>query len=405
MNTLLVAVGLFLLPGGATAKPTLPAWRSLPFVPPQGEKQPQGCYTVADPRKVGWKRPPFHYNPQVATGRKRAKVIVLIYNPILRTKGNQTLIEYFGWNDPVEYSYILVDVIRQASWGYINYDIVDILTIPDFPTRLDGTRYTEETYLEAKQTEQWFPIISSYRKFFEDNHLLERCRREKITELWVWGAPGMHIDEFAGYIPNRYARFAPTDNPWLYRPYDIPPEIGHTMWVMGFNYEVGPDNMIHSYVHRVESQALLACSDGLWNTHELRDPWNVFSWLEMDHPGFPSMVGNCHVPPNGQSGYDYNNPRRVLSWADHWAHYPDLRGAPREIGSAAWGNSHFGYMKWILERLPKYPGYTKYGYNNWWVYIANTDEDLPEFRMPDPRRFLLPEGFPPPKPKEESGSR
>jgi hypothetical protein len=395
---------LLILPVWAGAEqdsqPTGPAWKSLPLVEPQGEKQPQGCYTVADPREAGWKRPPFRYDPQVATGRKLAKVIVLIYNPIFQGEGGKSIIDFYQWNDPVEYSHVLVDVIRQASWGYINYEIVDIITVNDFPTRLDGTRYTEETYQEAKRTNQWFPVFSSYRKFFEDNHLLERCQKEKITELWVWGAPGFHIDEFAGYIPNRYARFGPTDNPWLYRPYDIPPEIGHTMWVMGFNYEVGPDNMIHSYVHRVESQALLACSDGIWNTHELRDPWNVFSYLEMDHPGVPSMVGNCHVPPNGQGGYDYNNPRRVLSWADQWAYYPDLRGEPRMIGSAEWGNSYFGYMKWILEHLPKYPGYTPYGYNNWWVYIANTDEDLPEYQMPDPSQFILPEGFPEPRKKE-----
>ena len=82
-------------------------------------------------------------------------------------------------------------------------------------------------------------------------------KREKITELWVWGASGMHMDELAMRIPNRYARFGPTDNPWFYRPYDIPEELGRTTWVMGFNYEVGPDNMIHSYVHRIESMAAL----------------------------------------------------------------------------------------------------------------------------------------------------
>jgi hypothetical protein len=114
----------------------------------------------------------------------------------------------------------------------------------------------------------------------------------------------------------------------------------------------------------------------------------------MDTPGTPSMAGNCHVPPNGQAGYDYNNKRRTLSWSDNWRTYPDLRGKPREVGAAEWGNSHFGYMKWWLERVPKFPGHTKYGYNNWWVYIANTDEDLPEYKMPDPGKFILPEGMP-----------
>jgi hypothetical protein len=368
-----------------------PSWRFLPQEKPAGKIQFTAAYTTKE--RSAWKRPTFEYNHPAATGRKLARVIVLIYDPVLQSAGGKSLIEHFKWNDPVQYSHILADVIRQASWGYINYEIVDWITVRGFPRRRDGTRYEEQEYLEAKRTGQWHAVSSSYRGFFEENNLLERCRREHISELWVWGAPGMHIDEFAGYIPNRYARFGPTDNPWLYRPYDIPPELGQTMWVMGFNYEVGPDNMIHSYVHRVESMAALAFGDGLWEPGKLRDPWNVFSFLQMDHTNSPSMVGNCHVPPNGQAGYDYNNRRRVESWSDRWSNYPDLRGSTRQTGSAEWGNNQFGYMKWILERLPKFPGHTAHGYNNWWVHIANVDEDLPAFEQPT-GSFRLPENFP-----------
>ncbi len=376
-----------------------PSWKSLPIVQPEGQKQMTGSYTVRDRAAAKWTRPKFVYNEKAATGRKLAKVIVLIYNPTLKSEGGKRLIEYLKANDPVEYSHILANVVREASWGYINYQIVDILEVDAFPVKTDGFRYTDETYLEARKNNKWQPTTSSYRMFFVENGILERCKKEHITELWVWGASGMHMDEFAGYIPNRYARFGPTDNPWFYRPYDIPEEIGHTMWVMGFNYEVGPDNMIHSYAHRIESMAALAMADGIWDTHNKRDPWNVFSWLEMDHLGTPSHVGNCHVPPNGQGGYDYNNARRVESWADNWTRYPDLRGKPRLVSSQEWGNNHFGYMKWLLERVPKFPGYTQYGYNNWWVYIANVDEDLPDLPMQDLTRLQLPEDMPPPAPK------
>jgi hypothetical protein len=63
----------------------------------------------------------------------------------------------------------------------------------------------------------------------------------------------------------------------------------------------------------------------------------------------------------------------------------------------------FYYQKWILERLPKAPGFTKHGYNNWWVYIANTDEDLPDFSPTPATDLLLPEGLPPPSPKPADG--
>lgn len=387
----------------ATAQAKAPQWKALPQVKPMGEKQFTGSHTVKDRETLKWSRPKFTYDAAVATGRKHSKVIVLIYDPVIEKEGGKRFTELIKANDPVQYSHILADVIRQASWGYINYEIVDFIRVDGWPKKVDGFRYDDDSWLEVRKTQKWQPATSSYRGMIEENKLMERIRKEDIREMWVWGAGGMHMDEFAGFIPNRYARFGPTDNPWLYRPYDIPEELGKTFWMMGFNYEVGPDNMIHSYVHRIESQALLAVSDGIWDTHAKRDPWNVFSWLEMDHVGSPSNVGNCHVPPNGQGGYDYNNPRRTLSWSDNWNRYPDLsKGEPREVGAAEWGNNHFGYMKWICERVPKFPGFTEYGYNNWWVYIANTDEDLPDYRMQGLSEFRLPPGMPAPRPRPKT---
>lgn len=382
-----IAPAVALLVAAALAQ--TPSWRTLPDVAPTGERASTGSHIFADRAEVSWQRPPFTYAAGAATGRKQAKVVVLIYDPILEAEGGKRLIEHLGANDPEELSRILVHVIREASWGYINYEIVDVIRVDGYPIKTDGFRYTDETYLEVRRTKQWQPATISYRKLFEENALLERFKTEGITEIWLWGADGMHFDEFAGFIPNRYARFGPTDNPWLYRPYDIPPELGRTTWVMGFNVEVGADNMIHSYTHRVESMAALAMADGIWDPKTRRDPWNVFSALEMDL-GTPSQVGNCHVPPNGQSGYDYANPRRVPSFADLWHNYPDLRGEPAPISSKAWGGNQFGYQCWILSKVPKAAGHTRYGYNNWWVYIANTDEDLPELVLPDRQQLSLP---------------
>ena len=45
--------------------------------------------------------------------------------------------------------------------------------------------------------------------------------------------------------------------------------------------------------------------------------------------------------------------------------------------------SEFGAMiRSILERVPKSPGHTEHGYNNWWIYIANVDEDDPTGQGP-----------------------
>lgn len=116
---------------------------------------------------------------------------------------------------------------------------------------------------------------------------------------------------------------------------------------------------------------------------------------KMERKGEPSQVGNCHVPPNGEEGYDYNydydNKRRVMCFADNWARYPDVRGAARLVSNAEWGNNQFCYQKWILEHVPKFPGATEHGFDNGWVYVASTDENLPDLVTPDPSRLLVPE--------------
>ena len=359
-----------------------PAWKQLPVVKPTGTLDDGIKCHLENPRTAAWKQPAFAYDHNVATMPKAAKVIVIIYNPVLKSQGGKTLIQYLKANDPRAYSKLMADAVRECSGGYINYEIVDIIERPEFTRKIDGFLYDEKSFLAARKTNKWHqPDRSNYRTIFEQNDLIRRVRDEGVTEIWIWGAGGFGYDELAMYFPNRYARFAPTQNPWFYRPYEIPVECNRSVWVMGFNYECGPDNMIHSYGHRCESILALVFGHGVWDKSLVgQDPWNSFSMIENDFAGQPSQVGNIHVPPNGQSGYDYNNKRSTMSYADAWlSDYPDLsRAIARPISSAEWGNDQLGYQKWWLRHMPRNAGYTKWGYNNWWVYVANTDEDLPD---------------------------
>jgi hypothetical protein len=372
-------------------------WRNLPLAEPEGIRAHTGSFIVKDPRQTAWKRPDLPFRAEPSTGRKSAKVVVLVFDPTLKSQNNTRLFTHLKGTDPAAASRILADVVRQASWGYINYDIIDVIRLDAFPRKVDGFRYTETSYLDARRTQKWQPAHISYAAALEDAGLLPRLESEAITEVWLWGADGFHFDEFAGFIPNRYARFAPTDNPWFYRPYDIPTHLSRTTWVMGFNTEVGPDNMIHSYLHRAESMLSLAIASGLWDAKTQRDPWNLFSRPHKDLPAQPAHIGNCHVPPNGLSDYDYNRLDPVPSLFEAWNSYPDLAQAkPFPINSAAWGQNQFGYLKWWLERLPKFPGHTTYGYNNWWLYIANPDEELASIQPIQAETFIPPADAPSP---------
>src|SRR5688572_18569051 len=189
---------------------------------PPGRLESTGSYVVDDRASAKWNRPPVRYDAKVCTGRKQADVAVLIYDPVLESEGNKRLTEFLGAHDPVEYSHILVNVIREASWGYVNYRIADVIRVDGFPIKADGFRYDDASFLEVRKTQEWQPSSSSYRAMLVENGLLERVQRGELHEVWIWGAGGMHIDEFAMNVKDRYERFGPTDNLWLYRPYDIP---------------------------------------------------------------------------------------------------------------------------------------------------------------------------------------
>jgi hypothetical protein len=165
-------------PAGEPSGAESPPWKSLPAAEPTGEKEHTGSYTVKEPPGPAWKAPPFIYREKTATGRKHARVAVVIYDPVLESEGGKRLTEFLKANDPIEYSRILANVIREASWGYINYEIVDFITVNAFPQKVDGFRYTDRTFLEARKAQKWQPATMSYRRMLEETKLLDRFKNE-----------------------------------------------------------------------------------------------------------------------------------------------------------------------------------------------------------------------------------
>jgi len=111
----------------------------------------------------------------------------------------------------------------------------------------------------------------------------------------------------------------------VYRPYDIP-DIGRTVWVMGWNYERGEGEMLESYCHRIESVLSLTLGKGYWDPGKYtNNVWNQYSRVDKDFPG-QSEVGTVHCAPNSASDYDWNNTNQVWTFADDWLTYRNCRG-------------------------------------------------------------------------------
>jgi len=311
------------------------------------------------------------------------KVLAVDYEPDLSSHGGQTLRQFLKWNDPRRMTTNLIRYIKESSGGYADYQLVDFLQVNQFPAKRDGFRYDEQSFLEMwkdrKKVHQ--PDAFSYAAMFQELNLAARVRSNAVDEVWVWGAPYFGTDEYAMKIPSDQLYYQ-TDNAWFYRPYDIP-DCGRTVWVMGFNYEVGEDNALHSFGHRCEGILALTVGRGVWNGKA--GETNAWSRFTRQADKFPkdAQAGNVHGGPNAKSGYDYGQTNVVLSGADDWLNYPNLTGLKKPVNCETWGKPyHLNFQRWWLAHLPKNPGITDGFYNNWWRYIVDYDAAVQELPPP-----------------------
>jgi hypothetical protein len=315
------------------------------------------------------------------------RVLALNFDPVLRNHGNVRLSRFMNWNDPRLLTTNLFRHLRESSGGYASYQLVDLVDVDVFPVKRDGFRYDEASYLEmwTNRAKAHQPDSVSYAAIFRQFNLVEKVRQGAIQEVWLWGAPYFGTDEYAMKIPGDRL-FYPTENPWFYRPYDIP-DCGRTVWVMGFNYEVGEDNALHSFGHRCEGILSLTVGQGVWdNQKNPTNIWNRFTHLAVDFPD-DAQVGNIHGGPNAKGGYDYAQTNAVWSAADDWFNYPHLTGAKKLVDRDTWGGPayHLNYLRWWLDHLPRVSGVTAGFHNNWWRYIIDYDAAVKELPPPGGR--------------------
>jgi len=187
-----------------------------------------------------------------------------------------------------------------------------------------------------------------------------------IDEVWVYTFPfgGMYESQLMG--PGAF---------WYNSPPLAHPGLNRLLSVMGWNYERGVAEALHSVGHRSESALVQAF--GGWNVAPEPTSWDIFTRIDRDHPG-GAHCGNIHFPPNGVSDYDYSNTNYVTTSADNWKRYPLLLDQTRSVNREEWyyagGDYHRGFMRWWYRHLPRYTGVYEGILNNWWHYIVDYEE-------------------------------
>lgn len=306
--------------------------------------------------------PPAGIDPEAAT----AKVLLFIYNPRLNSHGGERMNQAYGWPDPEELTAQVIADLSTSSHGRANYQIVETVIVDDFPIFEDGYKYDEAAWEADTAAHQWHPSMFDYARFISDANIAARVQRGAIDEVWVYGFPGggMWESTMAG-DGGYWCNSGPVAG--------VPSE--RLFVIMGWNFERGVAEAIHSFGHRVESN--LVHSYGNWEANR-NTTWNAFTLLDKDAPG-DGGVGNCHFPVNGEGDYDYENSRLVWSDADDWLNYPALTGTRKWVNSDSWSpdrvDPHRQYLNWWYARMPHVAGRAPDGYlGNWWRYIVDVDQ-------------------------------
>ncbi len=306
-----------------------------------------------------------------ATSPFERKVMLLVVDPVLSSQGGQRLTQYKRWDSPTPAARAqqLVDWLRTASRGRVNYKVVESNTSDALPPKVGGFMYDEATYLAVLdgRAQHHEPDWADYMPLVTAFDVCGKANRGDIDEVWMFGGPWM------GFYESRLAGPGAFD---MNGAVLLGTTCRRIVPFMGFSYEVGLANMVHDFGHRTERTMMHLY--GSWDEDSVGHAWDRFGLDVAESPGIGlSGCGRIHRPPNsGAAEGIYDSADVARSFCDDFLHYPNLR-APADaavpITCSAWGCSELGYYAYWFAHLPHFSGMGPDGKaNDWWPYIADS---------------------------------
>jgi hypothetical protein len=288
------------------------------------------------------------------------RVLVIIHDPIMRSRGGRKLHQVFGWNDPDALAKGYAADIRQCSYGYADYRVVERVEVDRYPLKLDRFTYDEHSYLRAWDRRDFHqPDAVDYLKLVDEFDMVRKVDSGAIDEVWLLGFP------YTGYFESIMAG---PDAFWC----NAPPLAGtehcsRRFVIMGFNYERGVGEMLEDLGHRAESHL----SRVFERTRGDANLFERFTRYDLKFPG-RAEVGNVHFAPNSVKDYDWGNPRYVASRCDDWYNFPNVRGQARRVNCSEWGNGDIReHHRWWFRHFPHTVGASNGISHNWWEYVID----------------------------------
>ncbi len=302
----------------------------------------------------------------------KPNVIVINFDPIIPSFGNKRTHSAFHLQDPAQLVNGLLPDYNDMSHNLVQYQVVDFLNADEFPSLVDGYRYTNAdqntagSYLYAAYHGQWHtPNGVDYSAIVRDYDLARKVDLGVYDEVWILGGPQFGFYESRMIGKNSY---------WCNSPGLQSIASSKIFIMMGFSYERSVAEMLHDYGHRTES--IMSEVYGGWDITKSRNDWERFT-----HNQSQSGVAACgttHYPPNGKLDYDYADTLHVWSTAPDWLNnFPNMKGDTAYLNYTAWGGPDYqqNFMLWWFKHMPHVAGTNSHDgitrLNNWWEYLNN----------------------------------
>jgi len=187
-----------------------------------------------------------------------------------------------------------IEAMGRVSQEVLKYRVVEKLVVPEFPFLVDGSQYTETTFIgvladdsSALRDADGRYLFADYDRIIQQFDLIQRVEGEQIDEVWMFGGP------YFGFYESRMVGKGAF---WCNGP-GIEKDCRRFV-IMGFNYERDVKEMVHDYGHRAEnilakhfgSETLLS---GLYRLKPALAPANAYEQFLLD-------VGTVHREPGGE---------------------------------------------------------------------------------------------------------
>jgi hypothetical protein len=320
-------------------------------------------------------------NPNEPLQITTVRVLVLVYNPTMDPATGQKLSEYKNWSKPDDLLTGFLSDLEQVSKGLAHYEITQRIDLDEFPALTDGFRYTAQTFVGVINgtTPPHSPMGIDYNAILTRFNILQAIGSNQYDEVWVLGFP------YAGLFESTMAGAGAF---WCNAPaVQNTSSCARRFVIMGLSYERSVGEMLHSYAHRAESimAHVYNCLDFLsWAYKPNRAPAMIsanqtlnlfqrFICFDQIAPG-QAALGTVHYAPNSTKDYDWNNPSSVKTECYDWLNFPNFKGDVRTLTATEWGSGDDrAYQLWWLGHMPKVAGRQNGIYNNWWHYVANTN--------------------------------